>query len=65
VEGAARRGDGQLYGRSPQFKAVVFPDDGTPPGQVRRVRVAGATSHTLIAAQPQAPAATAALLSIG
>ena len=50
VEGPARRSEGQLYGRSPQFKAVVFPDDGTQAGTLRKVRVVGTTSNTLIAA---------------
>jgi tRNA-2-methylthio-N6-dimethylallyladenosine synthase len=50
VEGPARRDPGQLFGRSGQFKTVVFPDDGTPAGALRRVRVMAATSNTLIAA---------------
>ena len=49
VEGPARRDPGQLYGRTPQFKAVVFPGDGTPAGALRRVRVTGATAATLLA----------------
>ena len=60
VEGPARRaarggapaspgrGDGQLFGKSAHFKTVVFDDDGTPPGALRRVRVVGATPVTLI-----------------
>jgi tRNA-2-methylthio-N6-dimethylallyladenosine synthase len=66
VEGPARRGEAQLYGRSPQFKAVAFDDDGTPAGTLTRVRIAGATSNTLIgvsatpAAVPSSP-----LLQIG
>ena len=64
VESHARRGDAQLYGRSPQFKAVVFPDDGARPGDLRKVRVIGATSNTLIAAPAEIPAATPALLAI-
>jgi len=58
VEGPARRaghaggpngrGAGQLFGKSAHFKTVVFDDDGTPPGTVRRVRVVGATPVTLI-----------------
>jgi tRNA-2-methylthio-N6-dimethylallyladenosine synthase len=68
VEGPARRGNGQLYGRSPQFKAVVFPDDGSRAGDVRRVRIVGSTSSTLMADAVPAPdrhAAAAPLLSIG
>jgi tRNA-2-methylthio-N6-dimethylallyladenosine synthase len=49
VEGPARRGPGQLYGRSAHFKTVVFRNDGTPAGALRRVRVVGATPVTLIA----------------
>jgi len=49
VEGPARRDPGQLFGKSPQFKSVAFAADGTPPGILRRVRVRGATSNTLIA----------------
>jgi len=65
VEGPARRrtagdadpkarGAGQLFGKSEHFKTVVFGDDGTPPGALRRVRVVGATPITLIgeAVQP-------------
>ncbi len=47
VEGFGKR-DGQLFGRSADFKNVVFADDGTPAGQVARVRVIGSTSQTLI-----------------
>ena len=62
VEGRARRGESQLYGRSPHFKAVVFPDDGTPAGELRTVRVVGTTSNTLIAAHVDRPAPAAAPL---
>ncbi len=60
VEGPARRGGrgtdpaapgrarAQLFGKSAHFKTVVFDDDGTPPGALRRVRVMGATPVTLI-----------------
>ena len=47
VEGPARRDPTQLYARTRQFKAVVFPHDGTPAGALRRVRVTGATPLTL------------------
>jgi len=47
VEGRGKR-DGQLFGRSADFKNVVFADDGTPPGALARVRVLGSTSQTLI-----------------
>jgi tRNA A37 methylthiotransferase MiaB len=48
VEGRARRDKGQLHGKSPHFKTVVFDDDGTTPGDLRRVRVIAATPLTLI-----------------
>ena len=48
VEGPARRDPGQLYARTAQFKAVVFPNDGTPAGTLRRLRVTGATAMTLV-----------------
>jgi tRNA-2-methylthio-N6-dimethylallyladenosine synthase len=49
VEGPARRDPSQLYARTRQFKAVVFPADGTPAGTLRRLRVTGATAVTLLA----------------
>ena len=45
---ASTRGAGQLFGKSEHFKTVVFDDDGTPAGTLRRVRVVGATPITLI-----------------
>jgi len=44
----SERGAGQLFGKSAHFKTVVFGDDGTPAGTLRRVRVMGATALTLI-----------------
>jgi len=65
VESTARRDEGQLFGRTADFKAVVFANDGTPPGTLRRLRVVGATPVTLfgepVAAHPAAPA----LLQLG
>jgi tRNA-2-methylthio-N6-dimethylallyladenosine synthase len=60
VEGTARRDDGQLFGKSADFKSVVFADDGTPRGELRRVRIIGATPITLLgesvsAARPRDP----------
>jgi tRNA-2-methylthio-N6-dimethylallyladenosine synthase len=49
VEGPARRDPGQLYGKSAEFRSVVFENDGTTAGTLRRVRVTGATPITLIA----------------
>ncbi|HLH76203.1 MAG TPA: tRNA (N6-isopentenyl adenosine(37)-C2)-methylthiotransferase MiaB [Candidatus Binataceae bacterium] len=49
VEGAARRGDGLLMGKTPQFKTAVF---STPsqiaPGTTVAVRIESATSHSLL-----------------
>jgi len=50
VEDRARRDRRQLTGKTPQFKTVVLPDDGTPIGGLARVRIAAATTNTLIAA---------------
>jgi tRNA-2-methylthio-N6-dimethylallyladenosine synthase len=48
IESHARKNDDQLYGKNPQFKTVVFPDDGSAIGTLRRVRVIAATPLTLI-----------------
>jgi len=52
VEGPSWRGRGerspQLHGKSREFKTVVWPDDGSPAGTLRRVRVVGATPVTLL-----------------
>jgi tRNA-2-methylthio-N6-dimethylallyladenosine synthase len=48
IEGPARRREGWHAGKSPQFKTVVFPADGTRVGEVVRVRVTDATAHTLV-----------------
>ncbi len=55
VEGRARRDGGQLHGKSRDFKTVVFADDGTPAGELRRVRVVGSTPVTLVAESLAAP----------
>ena len=61
VEGRSRRGaaaaDGppQLHGKSREFRTVVFPDDGSPPGTLRRVRIVGATAVTLFGESLAAP----------
>ena len=64
VESPARRDAGQLFGRSAQFKSVVFADDGTPAGVLRRVRVMGSTSNTLIGEAAVASSREPALVSI-
>jgi len=46
VEGPARRTAGWVAGKSPQMKTVVFPGPAAP-GDLVRVRVEAATSHTL------------------
>ncbi|MCC6350013.1 MAG: tRNA (N6-isopentenyl adenosine(37)-C2)-methylthiotransferase MiaB [Candidatus Eisenbacteria bacterium] len=55
VEGRGRRDGGQLFGKSRTFRTVVFGDDGSPPGTLRRVRVVGATPVTLIGESADAP----------
>jgi len=66
VEGPARRNARQLYGKTPQFKAIVFADDGTPAGALRRVRVVGSTPVTLFGepVKPRETAAAPALIPI-
>ena len=75
VEGPARRagriggpngrGAGQLFGKSAHFKTVVFDDDGTPAGALRRVRVVGATPVTLVGVPAGAPHGASQPLQIG
>jgi len=64
VEGRGRRDDGQLYGKSRTFRTVVFGDDGSAPGTLRRVRIVGSTPVTLIGESADAPRAEP-LLTIG
>ncbi len=47
VEGAARRGEGWMSGKTPHLKTAVFPGPAAP-GDLVHVRVEGATSHSLI-----------------
>jgi tRNA-2-methylthio-N6-dimethylallyladenosine synthase len=56
VESRARKNAGQLYGKSPQFKTVVFADDGSAVGSLRRVRLVAATPLTLIGEGVKNPA---------
>ena len=65
IEAEAGRGEGQLFGKTPQFKTVVFPDDGTPPGTLVTVRVIGSTPVTLLGARAGAPRPEPALVQIG
>jgi tRNA-2-methylthio-N6-dimethylallyladenosine synthase len=48
VEGAAKRGEGWLAGRSAEFKTTVFPSANRSVGELVRVLVRDATAHTLI-----------------
>ena len=52
VEGPSWRGKAdlppQLHGKSREFKTVVWSDDGSPAGSLRRVRVVGTTPVTLL-----------------
>ena len=48
VEGPARRGEGMLSGKTPQFKTAIFPDRGAKIGDTIWVRVESATAHTLM-----------------
>jgi tRNA-2-methylthio-N6-dimethylallyladenosine synthase len=47
VEGPAKRPAGHAAGKTPDFKTTVFPAAGARPGELVRVRVGGATPHTL------------------
>jgi tRNA-2-methylthio-N6-dimethylallyladenosine synthase len=49
VEGPARRPPGWCFGRTPQFKATVFPGPATA-GSLVNVPIGETTAHTLIAA---------------
>jgi tRNA-2-methylthio-N6-dimethylallyladenosine synthase len=55
VEGPARRPDGWSMGKSAHMKTVVFPGVRAP-GEVVRVRVESATSHTLLGGAAAEPA---------
>jgi len=48
VEGSARRRDGWLAGKTPQFKTAVFPGNGARAGDLVRVRITASTAHTLL-----------------
>jgi tRNA-2-methylthio-N6-dimethylallyladenosine synthase len=49
VEGPARKRAGWLAGKTPQFKTCVFPAGDRNVGELVRVRVTSANSHTLFA----------------
>ena len=48
VEGPARRREGWLVGKTPQFKTAVFPGNGAQAGDVVSVSIAETTAHTLV-----------------
>ncbi len=48
VEGKARKGTGQAAGKSDGFKTVVFPRNGVGDNTFVNVKIAGATSRTLM-----------------
>ena len=48
VEGSARRGEGMLAGKTPQFKTAAFPAaPGIDAGDIVNARVESATGHSL------------------
>ncbi len=64
VEGRARRNLDQLHGKSAHFKTVVFEDDGSATGELRRVRIVAATPLTLIGTTRVRAMASESLVSI-
>jgi tRNA-2-methylthio-N6-dimethylallyladenosine synthase len=48
VEGPARRHDGWLAGKTPQFKTAVFPANGARAGELTRVLITETTARTLM-----------------
>ena len=56
VEGEARKGNGDWYGKSRDFKTTVFPGyDGIKPGHIVDVRVDRASGHSLFGESTSAP----------
>ncbi len=55
VEGRSKRGETQLHGKSRDFKTVVFADDGSAPGTLRRVRIVASTPATLVGESAETP----------
>lgn len=47
VEGESKRGAEQLFGKADDFKTVVFPKGKAQIGEIAKVKVSEATSHTL------------------
>jgi tRNA-2-methylthio-N6-dimethylallyladenosine synthase len=50
VEGPARRHEGWMAGKTPQFKTAVFPANGYRVGELAQVRITDSTAHTLVGA---------------
>lgn len=48
AEGQAKKEKGFLFGKNPQFKTVVFPQDGIKAGDFVTVSIKEATPHTLL-----------------
>jgi len=52
VEGPARRREGWMAGKTPQFKTAVFPANGYRVGDIGPLRITDSTAHTLIGVSP-------------
>lgn len=52
IEGDSRKVASQMFGKSRQFKTVVFPKNGHRPGALAELSVTSATGHTLMAVEP-------------
>jgi tRNA-2-methylthio-N6-dimethylallyladenosine synthase len=50
VEGPARRREGWMVGKTPQFKTAVFPANGHRVGELIPICITDATAHTLVGA---------------
>ncbi|MCH7761555.1 tRNA (N6-isopentenyl adenosine(37)-C2)-methylthiotransferase MiaB [candidate division TA06 bacterium] len=48
VEGESKKDMSQFYGKTDNFKTVVFPRNGEKPGDLVEVEVVNSTSHTLL-----------------
>lgn len=49
IEGPARRREGWMAGKTPQFKTAVFAANGHVAGDLAQVRITDSTAHTLVA----------------
>ena len=48
AEGPSKRSDEHFFGRNSQNKVIVFPKEGTQPGQLLNVTVNNCTTATLL-----------------